>query len=50
MLHIPGRFLTILQVEKEALEPVYEFLKEQNFRNLYIQPEEKEIERYDLPK
>ena len=46
MLHIPGRFLTILQVEKEALEPVYEFLKEQNFRNVYIQPEEKEIERY----
>ena len=46
MLHIPVRFLTILQVEKEALEPVYEFLKEQNFRNVYIQPEEKEIERY----
>ena len=46
VLHIPGRFLTILQIEKEALEPVYEFLKEQNFRNLYIQPEEKEIERY----
>ena len=46
MLHIPGRFLTILQVEKEALEPVYEFLKGQNFRNVYIQPVEKEIERY----
>lgn len=46
MLHIPSRFLTIVQVEKEALEPVYEFLKEQNFSNLFIQPEEKEIERY----
>ena len=46
MLHIPGRFLTIVQVEKEALEPVYEFLKEQNISNLFIQPEEKEIERY----
>ncbi len=46
MLHIPGRFLTILQVEKEAIEPVYAFLKEQNFRNVYIEPEEKEIERY----
>jgi hypothetical protein len=46
MLHIPGRFITILQVEKDALEPIYEFLREQNFRNVYIQPEEKEIERY----
>ncbi len=46
MLHIPGRFFTILQVEKEALEPVYAFLKDQNIRNIYIQPEEKEIERY----
>lgn len=46
MLHIPNKFITILQVEKNALEPVYEFLIEQNFRNVYIQPEEKEIERY----
>jgi len=46
MLHIPNRYITILQVEKDALEPIYEFLKEQNFRNVYIQPEEKEIERY----
>ena len=46
MLHIPGKFITILQVEKEAIEPVYSFLKDQNFRNLFIEPEEKEIERY----
>jgi len=46
MLHIPGKFITILQVEKDALEPIFEYLKEQNFRNVYIQPEEKEIERY----
>lgn len=46
MLHIPGKFITILQVEKEALEPVYSFLKDQNFRNVFIEPEEKEIERY----
>ena len=38
--------LPFCRVEKEALEPVYEFLKDQNFRNVYIQPEEKEIERY----
>jgi hypothetical protein len=46
MLHIPGRFITILQLEKEALEPAYNFLKDQNFRNVFLQPEEKEIERY----
>jgi hypothetical protein len=46
MLHLPGRFITILQVEKEALEPVFEFLKSQNLGMIYIQPEKKEIERY----
>jgi hypothetical protein len=46
MLHIPESYITILQVEKDALEPIYNFLKEKNFRNLFIQPEEKEIERY----
>jgi hypothetical protein len=46
MLHIPGKFITILQVEKEALEPVYSFLKDQNYSNVFITPEEKEIERY----
>ncbi|MEP6792836.1 MAG: DUF6577 family protein [Saprospiraceae bacterium] len=46
MLHIPGKFISILQIEKEAIEPVYSFLREQNFRDIFIQPEEKEIERY----
>jgi hypothetical protein len=46
MHHIPGKFLTILQVEKDALEPIYEYLKEQNYKNVYIEPEQKEIERY----
>lgn len=46
MLHIPGRFLTMLQVEKEALEPVFSYLKDQNFRNVFFEPGEKEIERY----
>lgn len=46
MLHIPGKFILILQIEKGAIEPVYRFLREQNFRDIFIQPEEKEIERY----
>ena len=45
MLHIPGKSIILLQVEKEAIEPVYSFLKELNY-NIFIQPEEKEIERY----
>ncbi|MDR2087058.1 MAG: hypothetical protein LBP72_07765 [Dysgonamonadaceae bacterium] len=46
MLHLPAQFITVLQVEKEAIEPVYDFLKEQKYRHLFVQPEEKEIERY----
>ena len=46
MLHLPGTFITILQVEKDALEPVYEFLKSQHKGTVYFQPDEKEINRY----
>jgi hypothetical protein len=46
MLHIPAQFITVLQVEKEAIEPVYDFLKVQNFKHVFIQPEKKEIDRY----
>lgn len=46
MLHVPAKYITILQVEKEALEPVYDFLKTHKLGDVFIQPEEKEIERY----
>ncbi len=46
MLHIPSRHITILQMEKEALEPVYYSLKTQKLGDIFIQPEEKEIKRY----
>lgn len=46
MVHQPGRFVTILEVENDALEPVFHFLKDINIRNIFLQPEEKEIERY----
>ncbi len=46
MLHITTKHLTILQAEKEALEPIYDFLREQKLGNIFIQPEVKEIERY----
>lgn len=46
MLHVPVKHITILQIEREALEPVYYSLKVQKFGDIFIQPEEKEIERY----
>jgi len=46
MLHLPAKHITILQAEKEALEPIYCFLKEQKLGDIFIQPEKKEIERY----
>ena len=46
MLHQPARFLTLLEVEKDALEPVFYFLKDNNIKNVFLQPEEKEIGRY----
>lgn len=46
MLHIPAKVITILQVEKDALEPVYSFLRDENIRNIFIEPKDKEIERY----
>jgi hypothetical protein len=46
MLHLPVSFITILQVEKDALEPVYDYLKSNNKGTVYFQPDEKEIDRY----
>lgn len=45
-LHLSARFITVLQVEVDALEPVYSFLKNQNIGPVFFQPETKEIERY----
>ncbi|MCU0435085.1 MAG: hypothetical protein MUC87_16625 [Bacteroidia bacterium] len=46
MLHIPGRSLTIVEVEKDALEPVYYFLKDQKYPEVFPDPDKKEIARY----
>jgi hypothetical protein len=46
LLHLTPRFITILQVEIDALEPVYQFLKNLTIGTVYFQPDEKEIERY----
>lgn len=46
MLHQPGKFITILEVEKAALEPVFHFLKDNHTKEVYLLPGEKELERY----
>ena len=46
MLHQPARFIIIVEVEKEAVEPVFYFLKDSNIKHVFLDPEEKEIDRY----
>lgn len=46
MLHQPGKFILILEVEKDAVEPVFHFLKDINTKDVYLLPEEKELEWY----
>ena len=46
MLHQAGKFNTILEVEKDALEPLFHYLKDINTNDVYLLPKEKELELY----
>ncbi len=46
MLHLPSNSFTILEVEKDALEPVFHYLQDKNKINVFFQPTEKEIALY----
>ena len=46
MLHQPTRYFTLVEVEREAIEPVFYSLKDNNLKNVFLEPDEKEIERY----
>ena len=46
MLHQPGKFLTILEVENEAKSSVFNFLKDTGHKNIFLEPSKKEIENY----
>ena len=46
MLHQPVRFFILVEVEKEASESVFYYLKDNGIRNVFLQPEEKELQRY----
>lgn len=46
MLHIPGNTFTVLEVEKDALEPVFHYLQDTNVKDIFLEPTEKEIALY----
>lgn len=46
MLHQPARFFTIIETEKEATEPLFHFLVDNNIKNVFLKPDEKELHRY----
>lgn len=45
MQHQPGRFLTLVEVEKEAIQSVFYFLKDQQFQ-AYAKPSKEILEKY----
>lgn len=46
MLHQPVRYYTIVEVERDAVEPVFYFLKDSNVKNVFLDPDEREIAKY----
>ena len=46
MLHLPGGSWILLEVEKDSTESVFHFLKDSKYKEVFWQPEEKEIDRY----
>lgn len=46
MIHQPGRFLLLVEIETTATESAFYFLKDENFRNVYLNPDDNLLERY----
>ncbi len=46
MIHQPGRFLLLIEVEASATESVFYFLKDQNYKNVFFDPDDNLLERY----
>lgn len=46
MLHQPMNYFTLVEVEKDAIEPVFYYLLDSNTKNVFFQPGEKELQRY----
>lgn len=46
MIHQPGRFLLLVEVEAVATESVFYFLKDENYKNVFYNPDDNLLERY----
>ncbi|ACD89219.1 MAG: hypothetical protein HGA57_09875 [Chlorobium limicola] len=46
MIHQPDRFLLLVEVEAVATESVFYFLKDEKYKNVYLNPDENTLERY----
>ncbi len=46
MLHQSGKFLAIIEVENEARSSMFNYLKDANHQNVFLEPKKKEIENY----
>ena len=46
MVHQPGKFLLLVEVEASAAESVFYFLKDENYKNVFFNPDDNLLERY----
>jgi hypothetical protein len=46
MIHQPGRFLLLLEIETTATESAFYFLKDESFKNVFLNPGDNLLERY----
>ena len=46
MIHQPARFLLLVEVEASASESVFYFLKDGNYKNVFINPDNNLLDRY----
>ena len=49
MLHLPGRFYTLLEVDKDAMESVFYELKDEG-RDVFLNPSEEVLSKYVIGK
>jgi hypothetical protein len=46
MIHQPGRFLLLVEAEAAATESVFYFLKDEHYKNVFLNPDDTLLERY----
>jgi hypothetical protein len=46
MIHQPGKFLLLVEAEQSATESVFYFLKDAQYKNVFLNPDDNVIERY----